>query len=134
MQQLFPLRLAPCVPPFEQLAKRGVDYLQKSVLKRLHDHSFINILVYLPFDSHQTHLRSYAGTCVGAWLLARLIIPFFHLPSYVLFTTLRIKLGLSHPLLLEVSHCICNQHLNIMGIHFLHCVHGGETMALHDVV
>jgi hypothetical protein len=76
----------------------------------------------------------YVGSCVGAWLVVHLIILFFHLPSYVLFTTLRIKLGLSHPLVLGVSHYICKQHLNLMEIHFLHYAHGGERMALHDVM
>jgi hypothetical protein len=76
----------------------------------------------------------YVGSCVGAWLVIRLIILFFHLLSYGLFTILCIKLGLSHPLVLGVSHYIYSQHLNLMGIHFLHRAHGGERMALHDVV
>jgi hypothetical protein len=31
--------------------------LHKSILERLHDHLFINIISNLPFDSHQTRLR-----------------------------------------------------------------------------
>jgi len=29
----------PCVPPFEQMAERGVDCLKENNSKRLHDHS-----------------------------------------------------------------------------------------------
>jgi hypothetical protein len=71
---------------------------------------------------------------VDVWLLIRLIILFFHLPSNVCSTTLHTKLGLSHPLVLGVSHCVCNQPLDPMGIHLLYCEHGGERMTSHDVV
>jgi hypothetical protein len=59
-----------------------------------------------------------------AWLLARLVILFFHLPSNVFSTTLCTRLGLSHPLILRVSHCICNQPLDPMVIHLFHYAHG----------
>ncbi len=47
-------------------------------------------------------------------------------------TTLRIRLGLSHPLVVGVSHCIFSQPLNPTRIHLLRCAHSGERMALHD--
>jgi hypothetical protein len=50
------------------------------------------------------------------------------------FTTLCIKLGVSHPLILGVSHCICSQPLDVMGIHLFHYTHGADKMVLHDVV
>jgi hypothetical protein len=57
---------------------------------------------------------------------------FFHLDLYVFSTTLRTRLGFSHPLILGVSHWICNQPLDPMGIHLLCCVHWICT--LMDVV
>jgi hypothetical protein len=51
---------------------------------------------------------------------------FFHLTWNVFSTTLRIKLGLFHLLILGVSHCIYSQPLDPMGIHFFHYVHCGE--------
>jgi hypothetical protein len=47
---------------------------------------------------------------------------------------LHTRLGLFHPLVLRVSHYICSQLLNPMGIHIFRCTHGGESMALHVVV
>jgi hypothetical protein len=58
---------------------------------------------------------------------------FFCLPLDVFPTPLCIRLGLSHPLVLGVSHYIYSQHLDPMGIHLFYCMHGGENMALHDV-
>jgi hypothetical protein len=55
--KLLPLEVVACVPPSEQLAMRGGNRLHESISKRLHDHLFINIISYLPFDSHQTCLR-----------------------------------------------------------------------------
>ncbi len=58
--------------------------------------------------------------------------PFFRLYLYVFSTTLHTRLGFSHPLILGVSHWICNQPLETMGIHLLCCVHWICT--LMDVV
>jgi hypothetical protein len=44
------------------------------------------------------------------------------------------RFGLFHPLVIEMSHCICNQPFDPMGIHILHYVHGGKRMASHNVV
>jgi hypothetical protein len=74
------------------------------------------------------------GLCVGVQLSIHPIILFFHLASNVFSIVLRIRLGLSHPLVLRVSHCICSQLLNPMGIKIFRYIHGGERMALHDVV
>jgi hypothetical protein len=95
---------------------------------------FINIFFYLPFNSHPTLFRLCVGPSAGAWLLAHPIISFFRLLSDVFSTTLRTSLSLFHTLVLEVSHCICSQPFDLMGIHLFHCEHGGERMASHDVV
>jgi hypothetical protein len=50
---------------------------------------------------------------------------FFHLTWNVFSTTLRTKLGLFHLLILGVSHCIYNQPLDPMGIHFFFIVGKG---------
>jgi hypothetical protein len=63
-----------------------------------------------------------------------IIVIFLHLVSDVFFITLCIRLVYSHPLALGVSHYICSQPLDLMGIHLFHCTHGGERMALRDVV
>jgi hypothetical protein len=47
---------------------------------------------------------------------------------------LHIELNFSHPLILRVSHCICSQPLDPMGIHLLHYTHDGQRIASHDVV
>lgn len=59
---------------------------------------------------------------------------FFCLPLDVFSTASRIRLDLSHPLVFGVSHCICTQPLDLMGIHFLCCTHGEERMVSFDVV
>jgi len=93
---------------FEQLALKGVDRLKENILKRLHNHSFTNILSDLPSNSHQMCLKSCVGLGVRTWLLTHLIILFFQLSSNVFSTTLRTRLGFSHLLILGVSHCICS--------------------------
>jgi hypothetical protein len=42
--------------------------------------------------------------------------------------SLHIMLSLSYPLVLGVSHYICNQPLDLMRIHFFHCTYGGERI------
>jgi hypothetical protein len=79
-------------------------------------------------------LKLCVGQSAKAWLLTSLINLLFRLLSNVLSIALHIRLNLSHLLVLGVSHYICSQLSNPMGIHLLCCVHGGERMALHDVV
>jgi hypothetical protein len=49
-------------------------------------------------------------------------------------SALHTRLDLSHPLVFGVSHCICSEPLDPIGIHLLCCTHCGERMASHDVV
>jgi hypothetical protein len=44
------------------------------------------------------------------------------------------RFGLSHPLVIGMSHYICNQPLDPMGIQIFHYAHGGKKMASHNVV
>jgi hypothetical protein len=39
-----------------------------------------------------------------------------------------------HPLTFGLTHCLCGQPLDPVGIHLLCCAHGGERIAFHDVV
>ncbi len=80
------------------------------------------------------HLRLCVGPSVDAWLSTHPIIIFFYLTLEVFSIALRTNLGLSHLLVLEESHCIYNQPLDLMGIHLLHCTHVGARMVLHDIV
>jgi len=129
MRKFFPLGAIACVTLFEQLVESGIDHLQENILKRLHDHCFVCILFYLLSDSHWTCLKSCVGLIVGTWLLTRPIIFFFRLPSSVFSTTLHTRLGLSHPLILGVSHYICNQPLDFMGSTFLgRCTNGWTNL------
>jgi hypothetical protein len=59
---------------------------------------------------------------------------FFCLVSNVFSTALHTKLSLFHPLIFKVSHYICNQPLDLMGIHLFCYTHGGERTTSHDVV
>ncbi len=63
-RKLLPPGAITCVPPFEQLVERNTNHFQDNISKILHDHSFINILFYLPSNLYQTCLRS----CAGGWL------------------------------------------------------------------
>jgi hypothetical protein len=100
----------------------------------LHDHFFSNIIFYLFFDLHWVRLRSCVRLGAGAWLFICLMIPFYWLASKTFSIALRICLGLPHPLVLGFSHCICGQLLDPIGIHLLHCAHGGERTTSHDVM
>jgi hypothetical protein len=71
---------------------------------------------------------------VGAWLFARLIIPCFYLPLYVFSSTLSTKLSFLHPLILGLTHCVCGELLDPLGIHLFQCAHGKERIASHDDV
>ncbi len=74
------------------------------------------------------------GLGASIWLLAYLVIPFFCLALNVFSTTLHMRFGLSHPLVIGMSHYICNQPLDPMGIQIFHYAHGGKKMASHNVV
>jgi len=59
---------------------------------------------------------------------------FFSAYFKIFFITLHSKLSLSHPLVFGVSHCICSQPLDPMGIHFFRYAHGGERTISHNVM
>lgn len=51
-----------------------------------------------------------------------------------MFSPLHTKLGLPQLLSIGVIHCICGWPLDLVRTHFLHCSHGGERIASHNVI
>jgi len=119
---------------YEKLVERGVKQFQKNILRRLHNDSFFNIIFDLPLDLYCACLRSCVRLRVGPWLFACLIIFFFHLASNVFSFAMYNRLGLPPLLVLDLSHYICGQPLDPMGIRLLCCAHGGEKIVSHDLV
>jgi hypothetical protein len=74
------------------------------------------------------------GLGIGAWLFVCLINPYFHFAFNVFSFTLHIRLGFPHLLNFSLIHCICGQHLNLVGIHLLHCSDGEEQTTSHDAI
>jgi hypothetical protein len=72
------------------------------------------------------------------WLRVRhLIYNLTNFPSLlIIFLSVfhRTWLGLPHPSIVAILWCICTHLVDLMGIHFLHCVHGNEHMGTYDVV
>jgi hypothetical protein len=68
---------------FKQLVDRGSNWFEETISKRLHDHSFFNIIFDMSFDLHRTHLKSCARLGTRAWLFVRLVISWFCLPLNV---------------------------------------------------
>jgi hypothetical protein len=85
----------------------------------------------------------YVGLTLGAWLLARLSFIIeawllahpntfsFHLSFTHLLTTLRIHLSISHPVV-HFSWCQCDQTIDDLDIHLLHCLCRNEHTANHN--
>jgi hypothetical protein len=60
--------------------------------------------------------------------------PFFLFNFKSFFHYIVHSVGLPHPLAHGLSHYICDQPLDLMGMHLLHCAHGGEKTISYDVV
>jgi len=88
-------------PPFWIVGRKRCRSLKESISKRLHDHSFINILFYLPSDSHWTHLRSCARPGANIWLLTHPI--FFYFAYLKMFSLLHCALGWVFPILYSLG-------------------------------
>jgi hypothetical protein len=52
----------------------------------------------------------------------------------IFFTTLGIKVGFFHLLILGLADCIYGQSIDLMRIHLLWCSHGRVCIISHDVV
>jgi hypothetical protein len=100
---LLPLATQTSIPPFEQLSKKGVDYLQKNILENMHEHSFSNIVLELSSNYHHALLKSCVGLSLGAWFYACAVIPSFRMAFDIFSSPLCTKLGLCHPMVHGLS-------------------------------
>lgn len=114
--------------PFKQLAERGIYWFQKTISKRLHDHSFSSIIYDMSFDSHWAHLKSCAkfGVRVLVICLPNHTMLLFILNYFFLYVVNQVRP--LHLLTFGLIHCVCGQLLDPMGIHLLCCVHCGERL------
>jgi len=60
--------------------------------------------------------------------------PSFLLPSTHFLITLRIHLGIPHPIVVHLSQCQCVHTINDLGIHLLHCPCENEHIVTHDTL
>jgi hypothetical protein len=97
VQKFFLSKVVTCVSLFEHLTEKSLNRLHESILERLHDHSFNNIIFYLPFDLHQTCMKLCVKLSSNVWLLAHLVIPFLCLPQ--MFSPLHCTLSWFFPIL-----------------------------------
>ncbi len=117
-----------CVPPLDQLAKKGAYQFQKNILKILHNHSISSILFYLISNQHHVHLRSFAKLKASAWQSGHLVILFFPF-NFICFLLRNVhQIGLFPSLAIGLSHPTCGQPLDPMGIHLFCYAHGKEKI------
>lgn len=90
----------------------------------MHEHSFSNIISTFFSNCHHIWLRSCACPCLGAWLCARLLIPFFKMALNIFSSTLCTRLDVHHPMVHDFSRCICGQAIDPIKIHLFRCAHG----------
>jgi hypothetical protein len=62
-------------PPFENNSNRRMDPFQKNILNRLHEHTFLNIILNMICILHHVHLRLCINPSSRAWFFAHLTIP-----------------------------------------------------------
>jgi hypothetical protein len=90
------------------------DYIYISFSR---DITYQEITHTYPF--HHIFLKSCIGFHLGAWLSTHLVIPSFCMTSSIFSLTICTKLGLPHPMIIGLTHYICDQSLNLTGIHLL---------------
>jgi hypothetical protein len=117
------------------IKERNVSSIRKT-FQRVHNHSFFNVILDLSSNCHHVwfQLKSCVGPSLGAWHFVHLIILFFRMAFNILSLTLHIKLGLLHHIIHGFSWCICGQAIDVIWMHLLCCIHGGNHTGTHDVV
>jgi hypothetical protein len=86
------------------------------------------------FKTHRAEILSCFGLGAGVWLTTWLIFRAFRLFSPIFFIALYTWLELPHPSIVGIFQCVCTQPIDLMGIHFLRCVHGIKRTRTHDVI
>ncbi len=109
-------------------------WLQDSILKRLHHHTFSNMFSNKIFEAHRAQILSCFGPKVSAWLIVRLVFPTFWLFSPIFFTSLQTQFGLPRHSITDIPLCVCTHPIDLMVIHLLHCVHGNMHTKIHDAI
>jgi hypothetical protein len=100
----------------------------------MHEQKFISLVIDVPSNVVQPHLRSYLGPTIGAWLLVCLNTPSVHLSSTHFLTTLSIHFSIPHPIVPHVSQCQCGHTIDDLGIYLLRCPCGNECIVAHDTL
>ncbi len=109
-------------------------WFQDSILKHMYHHTLFNMLSNGIFEAHCAQILSCSGPRASAWFIVWPIFPSFRLASLIFSITFWIWLGLPHPSITCIFHCVCTHPIDPMGIHFLCCAHGNECTWTHDVI
>lgn len=117
--------------PFCAICKKGNQF-QESILCKLHEHSFSNIIYNMASNSYHMWLRFYVGLGAHIYFFACQVIPSFCLVSNVFSFVLCTNLGLPHPLAIGFIQCICDYGLDLVGTHLFRYSHGEEQITSHN--
>jgi len=131
---LLPSPTRTCLFPFEQFIGQQMVQFQDSILEHLHHHTFSNMFFDRLFEIHCVRILSCSGLEVGIWLIIWLAFLTFQLSSPSFSIVLWMWLGLSHPSIISICHCMYTHPINAIGVHLLCHAHGNEYMGTHDVV
>ncbi len=121
-----------CFPPFEQLIRQQMVQPQDSISEHLHHNTLSIMLFDRTSEVHCAQILSCSSSRVGTWLTTWLVFPTFQLSSSNFYTTFYMWLGLPNPSIVGIPWCV--HPIDLMGIHFLCCVHGNEHTITHDAI
>ncbi len=82
----------------------------------MHEHTFFSIISNMISDFHDTHLKSCIGLRSKAWFSTHLVIPSFHMAFDIFSIKLHIRLDLSHPMAIGLTHYIYGYPINSIQI------------------
>ncbi len=107
---------------------------QDSILKHLHHQKFSSMFFDMISKIHCAQILSCFDSRVNAWFTIWPIFLAFRLSPLIFFITFQMWFGLPHPSIASIFGCVCTHPIDIMGIHFLCCIHGNKCTRSHDVV
>jgi hypothetical protein len=131
---LLPPLVRTCFLLFEQFIGQQMVWLQDSISKHLHLHTFPSMFFDMIFKAHRAQILSCSSARVGVWLTIWLIFLSFWPTSLVFSTVFQIRLGLPHLLVASILQCGCTHPIDPMGIHLLCCAHDDEHTWTHDAI
>jgi hypothetical protein len=122
------------LPSFQEFLSLDPIRLQADLSERMHAFTLSSILAEAP-ATDRARILSSGGKGAGGWLQATPAITHLRFTSDEFVTAARLRLGLSHPVLVGTHlQCPCGQVVDDTGIHLLRCRTGGETISVHDAV